>query len=119
MSDRSSSWVVLKFGGSSVASVEHWQTILQQVILQQNAGNRVLLVLSALKNVSNSLEALLHQAKAGVHQSALVHLKELHLGFASQLGVELSVPFDRMFHALLSHCQKIHQQQIIEPHDHA
>ena len=63
--------VVLKFGGSSVAEATHWKTIADQIRNHQQAGRKPMLVLSALKNVSNLLEGLLHQALAGVHPTAI------------------------------------------------
>ena len=111
--------VVLKFGGSSVAEVAHWQTIADQVQYQLTNGRRPLLVLSALKNVSNLLEALLHQALAGVHPIAITHLKELHLGFASQLGLNLKNQLNPWFEQLEADCLAIYQAKQISPILHA
>lgn len=111
--------VVLKFGGSSVAEVAHWQTITNQVQYHLNNGHRPLLVLSALKNVSNLLEALLHQALAGVHPIAITHLKELHIGFASQLGLELNRQLNHWFEQLEVDCLTIYQEKQISPKLHA
>jgi diaminopimelate decarboxylase/aspartate kinase len=111
--------VVLKFGGSSVAEVGHWQTIVDQVQHHLNNGRRPLLVLSALKNVSNLLEALLHQALAGVYPIAIAHLKELHLGFASQLGLDLNNQLSPWFERLEVDCLAIYQAQHISPKLHA
>ena len=84
-------WIVLKFGGSSVGEAKHWKTIANQVEVSISKGLKPLLVLSALKNVSNLLEALLHQALAGVHPIAIEHLKQHHLSFAAQLGLDVAV----------------------------
>ncbi len=111
--------VVLKFGGSSVAEVAHWQTIADQVQRHLANGRRPLLVLSALKNVSNLLEALLHQALAGVHPIAINHLKELHLGFASQLGLDLHNQLSPWFSQLELDCSTIYQAKQINPKLHA
>jgi len=111
--------VVLKFGGSSVAEVVHWQTIADQVQYHLTNGRRPLLVLSALKNVSNLLEALLHQALAGVHPIAITHLRELHLGFAGQLGLDLSHQLNTWFEQLEVDCSTIYQAKQISPKLHA
>ncbi len=111
--------VVLKFGGSSVAEVAHWQTIANQVQYHLSNGRRPLLVLSALKNVSNLLEALLHQAQAGVHPIAITHLKELHFGFASQLGLNLNQELNHWFEQLELDCLIIYQAKMIRPKLHA
>jgi len=117
--------VVLKFGGSSVADAAHWQTIASQI--QQNLDQkcRPLLVLSALKNVSNLLEALLHQSLAGVYPVATAQLKELHLGFANQLdldlqvGSDLSLRLNHWFEQLEADCLSIFQSKSITPQNHA
>jgi len=111
--------VVLKFGGSSVAEVAHWKTIADQVQYHLDNDRRPLLVLSALKNVSNLLEAMLHQALAGVHPVAIAHLKELHLGFASQLGLGLHDQLTPWFEQLESDCVAINRAGQITPKAHA
>ena len=100
-----SNWIVLKFGGSSVAEAEHWQTIADQVSDHIQNDVRPVLVLSALKNVSNLLEAMLHQALAGVYPNAISHLKELHLGFATQLGLSIHSELDPIFEILEKQCE--------------
>jgi len=112
-------WVILKFGGSSVGESKHWQTIADQVKLNTDKGLRPLLVLSALKNVSNLLEELLHKALAGDHPSAIEHLKRHHLEFASQLGLELSQQLSPWFKQLKNDCEQIHQASFISAKSHA
>jgi aspartate kinase len=115
----SNSIVVLKFGGSSVGEVRHWDTITQQVALHYQQGCSVVLVLSALKNISNLLEALLHQAVAGVHGPVIERLKEHHLGFAAQLGLSLEHELAPWFEQLNRDCDEIHHRQSISPKRHA
>jgi len=110
---------VLKFGGSSVAVAAHWQTIVERVTHELDNKQRVLLVLSALKNVSNLLEALLHQAKAGVYQQPIEHLRQLHLALAQDLGVDGESLLHTEFQQLHDLCQQIFEQQRIQPEMHA
>ncbi|NVJ61164.1 MAG: hypothetical protein HWE27_12290 [Gammaproteobacteria bacterium] len=112
-------WIILKFGGSSVADPNLWQTIKAQVELQQALGKRPVLVLSALKNVSNLLEALLHQALSGVHETAITHLRELHSTFASQIGLDGNRLLEPWFEQLAAFCDDIYQQEQISPASHA
>ncbi len=112
-------WAVLKFGGSSVGEAKHWQTIYNQVCEQINQGRRVVLVLSALKNISNVLEGLLHQAKAGVHPFAIEHLKQHHLSFAAQMGIEADSMLTPWFDELNGICQSIADSKLISPEHHA
>lgn len=51
-------WVVFKFGGTSVASVDGWQTIASQISNCTNAGQRPVIVCSALAGVTNQLQQL-------------------------------------------------------------
>ncbi|WP_196140331.1 aspartate kinase [Aliikangiella sp. G2MR2-5] len=112
-------FIVLKFGGSSVAEVNHWDTIASQAQYHLEQGNKPVLVLSALKNVSNLLEALLHQALAGVHPNAITHLKELHLGFAAKLSLAILDKLTPVFERIEIECEAIYSSQEISPKRHA
>jgi diaminopimelate decarboxylase/aspartate kinase len=112
-------WIVMKFGGSSVAEAKHWKTIANQVEICLSKGLKPLLVLSALKNVSNLLEALLHQALAGVHPNAIEHLKQHHLSFSAQLGLDIIDQLNPWFKLLESGCEQIYQTKKITPQLHA
>ncbi len=112
-------WAVLKFGGSSVAEPSHWETIARQVQIKTGSGFRPLLVLSALKNVSNLLESLLHQSITGSHPDAIAHLKELHSGFAKNLDLDGESLLAIWFAELEEACREIHHQAEITPRLHA
>lgn len=112
-------WSVLKFGGSSVADANLWKTIQREVQVKLDQGHQPFLVLSALKNVSNLLEALLHQALAGVHIKAIFQLKELHLRFAAELGVNGETALQSYFDDLTDFCDEIYRQQTVTPKQHA
>ena len=49
-------WVVLKFGGTSVASLERWKVIGARAAELMEAGRRVWIVVSAVSQVTNALE---------------------------------------------------------------
>jgi diaminopimelate decarboxylase/aspartate kinase len=51
-------WIVLKFGGTSVATAERWRTILDLAAARRAEGVRVLVVVSALSGVTDALKAL-------------------------------------------------------------
>ena len=67
----SQSWVVIKFGGTSVSSLFCWQQI--KAIAQAHAAkkHRVLIVCSALSGVSDQLTELGERSLRGDHQHAL------------------------------------------------
>ncbi|HET6593348.1 MAG TPA: hypothetical protein VFG48_10575, partial [Xanthomonadales bacterium] len=52
------SWIVMKFGGTSVAGRPQWETIAALARDRLDQGQRVLLVCSALAGVTNLLSAL-------------------------------------------------------------
>jgi diaminopimelate decarboxylase/aspartate kinase len=55
--------VVLKFGGTSVSSAERWRTITRIVSGHLSPGDRVVLVQSAIRGVTDILEAMVRQAR--------------------------------------------------------
>lgn len=74
-------WRVLKFGGSSVATPDQWQTILKQVQKNIAAGYRVLLVHSASQGFTNDL-ALKISGGHSVYKVVRQRLKQLASKFA-------------------------------------
>lgn len=51
-------WLVLKFGGTSAAGAQQWETIAFIVRARRSGGYRVVLVCSAVSGVTDLLEAL-------------------------------------------------------------
>jgi diaminopimelate decarboxylase/aspartate kinase len=99
------SWVVSKFGGTSVSSAADWATIAEVVAQHREAGRRPFLVCSALAGVSDQLEALC-ETPAGdpppdPHREATLQaLRDRHWALAEALGVSaeeaLGAPFERL-----------------------
>jgi len=86
----SSDWLVLKFGGTSVSSLERWQTIASTVRRRLQRGARPLVVCSALSQVSNRLEALLTAAGEGEDVAAGIEsLQRDHEALAADMGVDV------------------------------
>lgn len=83
--DGVSDWIVLKFGGTSVAGRRQWDAICDLVRQRRAEGCRVLLVCSALAGVTNRLAALAERASVG---DGLAELIEVHRVLARELGVE-------------------------------
>jgi diaminopimelate decarboxylase/aspartate kinase len=83
----SSSWVVLKFGGTSVSTPARWATIADLVRRRLAEGVRPLVVCSALSGVSNQLEALLAAAVAGRYEEPLAAIEARHLELGAGLGL--------------------------------
>lgn len=82
-------WIVLKFGGTSVASRERWETIRTQAARVLEEGARPLVVCSAVSGVTNLLEALPDAARNGEHDELLESIVSKHRALASELGVPI------------------------------
>ncbi len=83
-----SSWVVMKFGGTSVATAERWETIAALVQARIDQGLRPVVVHSALGGVSNALVTVLDLALAGDPGPHLARIREQHLALAADLGLD-------------------------------
>ncbi len=82
-----SSHVVIKYGGTSVATPARWERIAQRV-RQLTPTHRVWIVASALSQVSNQLEAAIDQALAGDPDlPALQWIRERHEELAAGIGL--------------------------------
>jgi diaminopimelate decarboxylase/aspartate kinase len=92
-----STWIVMKFGGVSVAEPERWTTIAQLARERLDAGKRVLIVHSALAGVSNALEALPDEALAGAGEPAMAAIKDRHRAFAAEAGLDADALMGDLF----------------------
>lgn len=80
-----SDWVVLKFGGTSVAGRPQWDTIASLVNERRAAGSHVVLVCSAAAGVTDRLTALADDPEAGTVAEELIQRHR-------ELGLALEVP---------------------------
>lgn len=81
-------WVVMKFGGTSVATAESWAIIADLVRQRVAEGVQPVIVHSAIRGTSNQLEALLGLATRGEHAELLAELKARYLGLGDSLGLD-------------------------------
>jgi diaminopimelate decarboxylase/aspartate kinase len=101
--EKNQSWVVLKFGGTSVSSADNWRNIAGVVRERIAAGLRPLVVHSALSGITDRLEALLSAAVMGVHAPILQEIETAHRALARQLSI---VP-DAHFEAFLTELKQM------------
>jgi bifunctional diaminopimelate decarboxylase / aspartate kinase len=80
-------WVVLKFGGTSVASLACWKTIASIIRERQQEGLRPVVVCSAVAGITNELELMLRDAIAGNHEARLAAIAARHRALAKELGL--------------------------------
>lgn len=84
------SWVVLKFGGTSVSSRTRWETIANAARERLNSNERPVIVCSALSGVSNLLERLVAEvADEAATRATLEELAARHTALATELGIML------------------------------
>jgi diaminopimelate decarboxylase/aspartate kinase len=81
-------WIVLKFGGTSVAQPERWRAIADCARTRHGEGCRVLVVVSALSGVTDALKALAESADVPDRRSRAEALAQRHIDFAAALGVD-------------------------------
>ncbi|MEJ8568901.1 aspartate kinase [Elongatibacter sediminis] len=78
-------WIILKFGGTSVAGRPQWETIARLAAQRREAGFRVLLVCSAASGVTSALSAL---ADNPGDTGALADIDLRHRRLARELEVD-------------------------------
>ncbi len=78
-------WLVLKFGGTSVAGARQWETIADIVRARRSDGYRVLLVCSAVSGVTNLFETLSGEVDS---EAPLAEILQIHCALAKQLRID-------------------------------
>src|ERR1700726_2527062 len=95
-------WIVIKFGGTSVSSLSNWQNIIGIILGHLPNSFRIVLVCSAITHISNKLDALIHSALTGQHQSVLLDIENIHKNLSQEFGLN----FDEL---LRPHFNRLHQ----------
>jgi diaminopimelate decarboxylase/aspartate kinase len=95
-----SSWIVLKFGGTSVSSVATWRNIAVVVRARLADGARVLVVHSAVSGITDQLERLLAAALGGAHAPLLASIEQRHRALAAELDIGVSPELEGYFAVL-------------------
>jgi len=95
-----SSWIVLKFGGTSVSTLGNWRNIASVVRARLAGEARVLVVHSALSGITDRLEKLLAAALSGAHEPLLSSIEQRHRALAEELGIGVSAELDEYFKLL-------------------
>lgn len=93
-------WIVMKFGGTSVAEPANWDIIARLARKHREDNKRVLIVHSALSGVSNALEALPRAALDGEGETAAEAIKDRHRTFAVEAGLRIDERLQALFDRL-------------------
>lgn len=88
MPEASHNWIVLKFGGTSVASRSNWENIARVVRERIEEGTRPFVVCSAVSGVSRMLDRFLDAAVEGEHEPVLEEIRAVHGQLADSLGLD-------------------------------
>jgi diaminopimelate decarboxylase/aspartate kinase len=100
--ERARSWVVMKFGGTSVSSSTRWETICELAKRNTDAGHHVLIVVSALSGVTDLLTQLA-EAPAGFDKEAtLSEIAARHQRLFDALGQQPSARFGSHWQGLVN-----------------
>jgi diaminopimelate decarboxylase/aspartate kinase len=87
-----SPWVVMKFGGTSVADAANWASIERLLRERVADGERPFVCLSALAGVSNALIEMIEAATRGDDiETYLSAIERQHADLAAALGVDVAV----------------------------
>lgn len=81
-------WIVLKFGGTSVSSRVHWETIAHIIQERRKDQERVCIVCSAASGISRALERLVDAALQGNYKKQLYAIREQYLELAKELDLD-------------------------------
>ncbi len=81
-------WVVLKFGGASVATAAGWDTIARLVRRRREQGVRPIVVHSAVAGVTDQLETLIELARRDEHAGLERELGDRHRELAREMNVD-------------------------------
>jgi len=87
MTDHRDRWLVMKFGGTSVAQPESWHEIARQIRRCRENRQRPVVVVSALAGVTNQLQRLADRSDD--IPKGLAFIRERHEALASELSMDL------------------------------
>ena len=100
--DETPGWVVMKIGGTSVASAACWGTIARQARRHLDLGRQVLVVVSALSGVTNLLSRLADGVPEADRVAIRNELADKHQNLHAALGIQPSPDFTLHWNRLSS-----------------
>ncbi|MGN2242580.1 bifunctional aspartate kinase/diaminopimelate decarboxylase [Frateuria sp. GZRR33] len=71
-------WIVMKFGGTSVATLPRWQNIRELIASRRAEGARVLVVVSALTGITDALKQLCAEGNGDKRRAAAGAIAQRH-----------------------------------------
>lgn len=95
-------WIVMKFGGTSVATLPRWQNIRELAASRRAEGARVLVVVSALSGITDALKQLCAEGDKGKRIEAARAIEQRHYELLGHMGLELPAALDARLKDLLA-----------------
>jgi bifunctional diaminopimelate decarboxylase / aspartate kinase len=86
------SWIVLKFGGTSVSARARWDKIAAIAAAHRAQGKRVLIVVSALSGITDKLKAITTAVDATQRQRLRDEIVARHQAMFTELGLSDHAP---------------------------
>lgn len=93
-------WIVIKYGGTSVSTIENWTTIAKTLSSRIKEGFKPVLVCSALSGISNLLEKLVIASVTNEHQPILDEIYKRHTELLAKMGIDEVKIFEPVFSQL-------------------
>ncbi len=84
-------WVVIKLGGTSVSRATYWARIAEELDRRLMAGERLVVVQSALTGVTDRLAVLAATTDRTIQEEVLTDILQRHLTLAEELCIDPSV----------------------------
>ena len=110
--DQAQSWLVLKFGGTSVSSAANWHNIAQVLRTRLAERFRPVVVHSALTGITDRLESLMSTAMTGTHAPVLEHIEAAHRELAVRLGIVPNAQFESFMRELRNMAASLAERQL-------
>jgi bifunctional diaminopimelate decarboxylase / aspartate kinase len=112
-------WVVLKFGGTSISSTENWHAIANCISQCVQAGQRPMVVHSALVDVSNKLEHIVESGESPESTALLQEIRQQHGHLAESFGLDSEAVTGRLFAELTAEVSTLVSPTGKDPAAHA
>jgi diaminopimelate decarboxylase/aspartate kinase len=94
-------WIVMKFGGTSVATLPRWQNIMELVASRRAEGARVLVVVSALSGITDALKQLCAEGDKDKRIEAARAIEQRHYELLGHMGLAMPATLDARLKDLL------------------
>ncbi|MGC1548056.1 MAG: bifunctional aspartate kinase/diaminopimelate decarboxylase [Rhodanobacter sp.] len=95
-------WIVMKFGGTSVATLPRWQNIMELVASRRAEGARVLVVVSALTGITDALKHLCAEGDKDKRIAATRAIEQRHYELLGHMGLAMPAALDARLKDLLT-----------------